>query len=619
MVGRRLPLALVLILLAGAAPSAAGAADSPVLDVVGADAVSAKPAPAAGKPTSVVIVVANPTNARGAPTLRFATSGADDVPVTAAADPPVEIAARGVTRLRVTLTPDPEEGGDGPVRFAGTLSVALPGGDAGPAVLQVDAAGPSAPAPTFEQDSAKTTVTRLFGPISSLFGRTGPLHGRATVPLRNAAPLSSAPPVTTLLVADNGEAAAVRLRRPAQGVGDGLWTMELEVTDVDRSGDYAGVLRLNPSADEGPELEVTVAVQDFIVWPLLAIIAGALLGGVGRRYIEIRRTRARVLAVLSEAIAAYDAAEKDAPASLSRLYGDVGIPYGRTRLPAGGGAQAPAVEDIIRRVRHAVTASGRQEAVDDAAALTARLKRWVDLRNAVVALETVKAGALLTPDLADTLATHDAEALLRDEPPAIDDVDDVAARITLLDEQKEILLLIAEVWKVRAKVSGTAPPDTVARFDPREIYRRGPGLGNRRREDVALLLHRLEDARRRLLWLAGELPQDEDHAAAAVAGAGDERREAGARRAAEPVIVPSPEELEADVQSWDLAMFAVSVVVIGLAYLIPLYIGKAYGSWDQYLTAFAAGFAGTVVIPWERLPVFADPLREPEGDAAKVA
>lgn len=421
--------------------------------------------------------------------------------------------------------------------------------------------------------------------------------------MRDAGPLSAAPPVTTFLVADSGSAARVRLRRPAEPRGDGLWTMDLEVTDVARAGTYAGVLRLDPAAADSPKLKATVHVQDFILWPLLVLVAGALLGGLGRRYVELLRERNRVRTTLASAVRSYRRAAAGAPASLPPL--------------AGAEIEAERIDDALR---HADAASEVRRAADAATALVQRLARWVQLRNALTGLQAAVEGVPADPEIEASDAIQDAEALLGDRTPDAEDADAVAQHVQLLADQRAIVRLIGETWREHVRlraVLGTGEDHPEARAalrhqDPRTIYTQTPGPGSRDEADVARLLRRLATAARTLRWHAAE--------ARTIFLSATEEDAAGAPGpAAEPFRVPDPASLEAEVRTWDYALFAVSVVVVALAYLIPLYIGKAYGSWDDYLTAFAAGFAGTLVIPWDRLPLFAETLRAPKADVAKIA
>lgn len=471
-------------------------------------------------------------------------------------------------------------------------------------------AAPAAPAePRFEQATATATVTRVFGPIPSLFGRTGHLAGRAEVPLRDAAALARRPPVATLLVGDTGDAARVRLRQPPVPRGDGLWTMELQMTDVDRAGTFTGVLRLDPDAPATSQLEVTMRVQDFIVWPLLVLIAGALLGGLGRRYVEVVRERARIRDALVRAHRAYAAAQEHRPANLD--------PLSEATM-----AEFAGVLDGVRRAR---TADALTQGAEAASGAAARLARWVALRNGYVALRAEVDG--LPPEAPPgSDAVRDARELLAGEPPDVDDADAVAAHVRLVADQTGILAAMAAVWRERARLRALGDAQDMPRgTDPEDPYGLAGAPIARGPEDVRLLLDRLADMARALRLVVAERSGQQrlqtagaTSAPAVLALTGAPVPTAPTAPVAGPslVAVPDPEDLEADVRVLDLAMFAVTVLVVALAYLLPFYVGKAYGGWDDYLSAFLAGFAGMLVIPWDRLPLFAPTLRPAKADGA---
>ena len=79
---------------------------------------------------------------------------------------------------------------------------------------------------------------------------------------------------TTTIHSESGGSATVDLKR-----GDDSGST-LEVTRVDRHGSYDGKLVLDPDAEKPRSLEVAVKARDFLLWPLGAVLLGAVVGAI---------------------------------------------------------------------------------------------------------------------------------------------------------------------------------------------------------------------------------------------------------------------------------------------------------------------------------------------------
>jgi hypothetical protein len=82
--------------------------------------------------------------------------------------------------------------------------------------------------------------------------------------------------------------------------------------------------------------------------------------------------------------------------------------------------------------------------------------------------------------------------------------------------------------------------------------------------------------------------------------------------------VTTPEEIRAGLRKVDWFMWPLATAVAVLAFFLPYYTGKSFGSLDDYGLAFAAGFVGTLVINWDQLPVFRS-YKKADAEKAEAA
>ncbi len=171
------------------------------------------------------------------------------------------------------------------------------------------------------------------------------------------------------------------------------------------------------------------------------------------------------------------------------------------------------------------------------------------------------------------------------------------------------------------------------RHHPLNIYRRGGDALTRSDEATKTLVGDLENAYDHLRGLSERLPNPPPVADpagidapvvayAAIGGAAGEVF-TWLIETIVPTRVPSTEQVLDGVRTWDWLLFGISLIVASLAYLLPLYAGKDWGSGFDYLTAFAAGFAGTVAINAALFPLTrsyaAFPPKEPEAAPGPAA
>ena len=72
---------------------------------------------------------------------------------------------------------------------------------------------------------------------------------------------------------------------------------------------------------------------------------------------------------------------------------------------------------------------------------------------------------------------------------------------------------------------------------------------------------------------------------------------------------------------WELFVFSTHAAVAAIAFLLPIWVATQFGSWDQYLGVFAAGFIGKVALDRTLRPMRSTRLSPPvvaaPADAAK--
>jgi hypothetical protein len=98
------------------------------------------------------------------------------------------------------------------------------------------------------------------------------------------------------------------LTNPGRGIGTVSWTLpaadhldlqkrwiKLNFTGLDHPGDYSGKIDLLPDDKEKGVLNLTVTVTDFMVWPVLTILAGIIAAVLGQHYLSVRRPILKLL------------------------------------------------------------------------------------------------------------------------------------------------------------------------------------------------------------------------------------------------------------------------------------------------------------------------------------
>jgi len=241
----------------------------------------------------------------------------------------------------------------------------------------------------FDQKKATISLVRLGGPLTS-FLRDWKSHcdeeclisEGVTVGTRGDTPDKK----STLLSSDTGGSAKVSLERE-----DGA-TSHLGSSEVTRHGTYDGTIVLDPDAEKPRSISVTVKARDFLLWPLLALLAGVWLAKDFLRRRETARGTFLLRRAIKESVDPYLEArkrelrlpkERRRPERfyLNHLLPTTGPPYPQRQ----GRAEADTLPDVSRLYCEAATAD-RDEALTEVSAevqkTLAEFDRWSRIQRA---------------------------------------------------------------------------------------------------------------------------------------------------------------------------------------------------------------------------------------------
>lgn len=509
----------------------------------------------------------------------------------------------------------------------GVLVISL---DSAPAAAPVtvslaDAKAPDAPV-GFEQKQVALKVTRRWGPFVGVCGRLlawagdCPLQRLSRTSTRAAARGVSSR--STLLTSGSGDTLTLKAT-PVAGSTDPP-EAKLEVVDVPRPGKYTGQFVIDPTAKEPKAAEVTVDVQDSLIWPLLAVLLGALVGGVLVKRYDVYRGGKLLRASLEDAVEPYRN-EKRRANDVEEEFRRPGRFYLVNAVPESGRVY-PRWRRTPRREERLVPKLYRQTyAIGDNAQLAStavavkrladRFARWQQLNAAyhalVARLKTPPQGT--SPAPAGTKIRSDADFLL--DMTAVEPADDDEAK--LLAERLSEQAAVVEIYAAaKAKVPSPAWATQYAIADPDAIYAQAPAVEARTLAGWHALRYELLRALRLLAHPQGVAAIQRECAAGSNKGL--DQILIGERFGIEPLEplrrfgraavlhFETPEQIRRVVRRWDWAVFALVSALTALAYLLPFYTGKDYGSLEDYLTAFAAGAIVPTAISWALLP-FARP------------
>jgi hypothetical protein len=556
-------------------------------------------------------------------------------PLTVRLLPPSDLAveAHNATQLRLEFQRDAKSAGGKAV--SGNLIIALakapPDPVAGPVVvaLSINEKAVANMDLKFAQDKATISLTRWLGPINNLVpGCTECMAGESVeVGTRGETPATSKATISS----ETGGTANVELERQNSS------RSKLRVTQLDRHGSYEGKLVLDPDAEKPRSLTVAVKARDFIVWPLGAVLLGAAFGAFLLKRHETKRNRDLVEAMIQDAVNPYTAA-RNAPDGQAQRPGRF---YLNDLLPAndspvypkkGGCENGDSLAPVPRLYCQAAKLNGNQSLADLlplVTDVTARFDRWRKVEAAISALKQAMARlpndgkhARMRADASSTIVRGNLEP--DDDKTASDLVlllHGEAAATAAYGHARDLYdNHTTQAWRDNHKnvdpdkdldAFEPAPTRTVANVDkvaltllykvaalnePDKIPPDPEPQNQRRQLDE---LARTFGTRQALSYLTNE---DEEVFVTAQSIPPDN------------VDTRTPEQIRGDVRQSDWTIFWITAALTALVYLSGKYSAD-WGSWEDYLFAFAAGAVAPTVITWTLIP-YSRSYRPQAGAAA---
>jgi len=563
--------------------------------------------------TPAAVVVPN-----ASPTQKPAKSQALTIRLLAPSDLAVE--AHDATQLSLEFRRDNKSAQGKAV--SGDLIIALaktpPDPVAGPVVVAVTI-NEKAAAKTdlkFAQDKATISLTRWLGPINNLIpGCTECMAGESVeVGTRGETPATSKATINS----ETGGTANVELERKSAS------RSKLRVTQLDRHGSYEGKLVLDPDAEKPRSLTVAVKARDFIAWPLGAVLLGAALGAFLLKRHETKRNRDLVEAMIQDSVNPYTAA-RNAPDGQAqrpgRFYLNDLLPTGNSPVyPKKNGCRnVDSLAPVPRLYCQAAKLNGNQSLADllpQVTDVTARFDRWRKVEAAISALK--QATARLSNDGKHARMRADASSMIVRGNLEPDD-DKTASDLVLLLHAEAAAT--AAYGRARDLYDNETTPtwrDEHKNVDPDKDldgFEPAPTRTVANAEKVALtLLYKVaalnepdkippdpepQKQRRHLDELAQTFGTRQ-----AMSYLTNEDEEVFATAQSIPpdnVDTRTPEQIRADVRRSDWTIFWITAALTALVYLSGKYSAD-WGSWEDYLFAFAAGAVAPTVITWTLIP-----------------
>jgi hypothetical protein len=385
--------------------------------------------------------------------------------------------------------------------------------------------------------------------------------------------------------------AILNVKAKDEASSNGLTPANIVVDHVGRSDKYSGDLALGPNSAD--KLMLTVHVRDFFLWPLLALAAGAFLGGFGTMWWEQRRRRALLVKRAKDAYGVYEAFTHNRPPDRPP-----------PRLDPDPQAQ---LGTLIEAIDSANSDEDYNTQVDAVVAYEDNLRLWLRLAKAADLLLEHQVSSE-----AEWLAT-DVEAMiawLAVKPDDPQTGNQLAAQAERLAEIVDAFIAVWQLWEARGR-----PTD----LNPASCYVHNAFM----QKTTALEVRRdLEERRIEILaWQPAEAaPADQQNLLLSLAGADSVPVALAGRRVFWKGFDQLPSAaIEHRVRMFDWAVASASALVTLLAFLLAKY-GQDYGSLSDYAEAFTAGFVGQLAgatIAWNLFPPFRS-YRASKAEAAAL-
>jgi hypothetical protein len=381
-------------------------------------------------------------------------------------------------------------------------------------------------------------------------------------------------------------------------LGDRQLTATLRIDDVS-AGEYAGAVSLDPLVEKAASQEITLKARHGFEWPLIVLVFG-MLGGVGGTWAYDRRRRRDVLR-----IALVDAATwlqfVPATAGVYDLQGKlVGTDPNVNLFPSANECRKSkptlGVPRLYCQIRSAFGTQSLDARTKNVQEMLAQIDRWFRAGQAATALRAAIA-RLDDPDLA---SARTDSLLVAETLAAEPEADQAELTLAGVKAQAEVIKELADTWRLYEAAG--RPADC----SPLDVYKAAPsGIERTPEESRALALRlRVLGARISPPRLTREFALEAAVGAPGWSLATDQTTPVEAEaQAAEPPWASDEgggyhlsQHIRRNVRLWDLFLFLAHASVAAIAFLLPVWLATAFGSFDQYVAVFAAGFLGKVAL-----------------------
>jgi hypothetical protein len=441
---------------------------------------------------------------------------------------------------------------------------------------------------------------------------------RGTVTLNSVAASAVPGNPTAVLPSDRGGRLTVLL--VPHGASETTSEWEVRLGSGDGAGKYSGKLSLDSTNDKAPTIDVTVNVQDFILWPAIALSVGTWLAYQFSKLRDIRRPRAllryhlaRVGEGYADARARSCTSERDRK-WLARTF-HVDPKSGKVGFDATRDTVADHLYGSISTAADAGVLSKLEQSTRD---LEELVGTWTKVCEAATTLDGKIRGDLVGTSTAFATArallnrtnsfTTPAEATeflkaLNDQGAALEIVVkarglyDLAkalwCRLTPSERGLNAKLSPDDVWSTRVRHLSTKD----------ELVSEGVlGMLAALNQDLTAVVKAKGSELEGFAFDDGELTEIVE-----AAGQFDTAAELLAVEAMFPPVERRPAAALLDVvrtmDKWD---FVISGAITSVVFLQGLYVDKNFGTEWHYLAAIMAALAGTLVISWKLLPWYRD-------------
>jgi hypothetical protein len=423
----------------------------------------------------------------------------------------------------------------------------------------------------------------------------------------------------TYLSSDRGGRLRVSLLRPAEASPQPDWLMRLG--PVDGAGKYAGKLSLDASVEKAPTIDLTVNVQDFILWPILALVGGIYLAYRMTKSRDTGRTQRSLVYQLARIGNSYAAARKGVCEGV-RDGRWLALTFhlndkGEVEFDASRKTTADELYAKIRTLNDVGEVATIEQSLRD---LEELVGLWEQMCAAAQGLESrVRSHRKLDPEAAVfKVARELLDRTSRFTKPNetvdfVKSLNDQSAAIEILVKARTLYDKASELWSRLTPAEQSAN----AKLNAEDFWSSSVRHLATKDELVSdSILQDLAEINRDLLAVIRQRPpQDADrgffsYRLPAIASQVDEYN-AKAEEDSVLSMLPSVERrpaaaLLAEIRTLDRWEFAITGVVTSLVFLQAIYVDKNFGTGWNYLSAFLAALVGTLVINWKLLPWYRD-------------